>query len=86
MRRGGGHLLLPVEISPWLHRSRDGLALNDDAMIRFVIRSIDGGVEQWFVLDDSVDLDATRSRYNHLRCAVVDANRQLTRCEAPEHH
>src|SRR5262249_44506947 len=58
--------------------------LQDDAMLRLVLRQLDRAVEQRLVWDDLADLDATGGGDNKLRPAVVDAGGKFTRSEPAE--
>ena len=59
MGRCRRHLVVPVEVAPWLHGGGDHIALKDDAVVGLVDRDLHGAIEQRLVLDHPVDLEAT---------------------------
>jgi hypothetical protein len=83
-RRRGGDQVGPVEIV----RPQRGCflrALQDHTLLRLVDGEFDGPVEQGFVRDDTLALDAAGGGDDHLGGGVVDAEREFARGEPAEH-
>ena len=74
----------PVEIAPGYERRIALRSLHDDRVVRFVLRDLDGLVQERLVGDDGLELDAAGGGQDDLRRRVVDAYRELGRGEAAE--
>jgi hypothetical protein len=74
----------PGKVSAGDQRRLNLGALHDHALRRLVHGKSDRLVEQRFVLDDPIDLDAARGGDDYRGLGVVDAHSQLMGCESAE--
>jgi hypothetical protein len=86
IRRGSGpHLFDPVQVTAWNHGGRLLGALQDDALVRFMGGDLDGFIQQRFVGNNLLDLDAAGGRYDDFGLGIVDPRGQLIGGKSTEH-
>ena len=78
--------VVPVQVSPGPQGRRAEVPLVDDASRRCVGRSWNACVDQWHVVDRSIDFLARARREQDLGSRVVDANGQFMRRESAKDH